>query len=279
MPIHERVICSSISLRHRPLDEALTLIEDQGFAEIDLGALPGVCDHVPSPLTATAVEEVTATLAGHELSVASVNADVGDLNLPVDDDGRRARREHLDALLRLCRSVRSPALVLPCGWPSHEPADTLDTDLDRVADALRAAADQAADAGVELWVEAQHSLRLCWSTDRAGALMDRLDGDPVGVVLDFSHVVAAGDDLTGFVDRLGERVRHVHLRDAVPGDIHLSIGHGHVDFAAGLSALTERGYAGRFALELETHDVTEADRPDTIGRAGAYVSTLLETLA
>lgn len=279
MPIHERVICSSISLRHRPLDEALALIEDQGFAEIDLGALPGVCDHVPSPLTVPAVEEVTATLAGHGLSVASVNADVGDLNLPVDDAGRRARCEHLDALLRLCHSVHSPALVLPCGWQSHDPADTLDTDLDRVADALRAAADQAASAGVELWVEAQHSLRLCWSTDRAAALMERLDDEAVGVVLDFSHVVAAEDDLTRFVDRLGDRVSHVHLRDAVPGNIHLSIGHGDVDFAAGLSALTERGYAGRFSLELETHDVAEADRPDTIGRAGEYVSTLLENLA
>ena len=42
-----RLGCSSISFRHLPLPEALRTMRERGFREIDLGALPGVCDHVP----------------------------------------------------------------------------------------------------------------------------------------------------------------------------------------------------------------------------------------
>ena len=41
--------------RHQPLDDALATIAGLGFSEIDLGALPGVCDHVPYVLDDDAV--------------------------------------------------------------------------------------------------------------------------------------------------------------------------------------------------------------------------------
>ena len=57
---NSRLGCSSISFRHQDLPEALRTIADLGFEEIDLGALPGVCDHVPYDLDADAVAAVTA---------------------------------------------------------------------------------------------------------------------------------------------------------------------------------------------------------------------------
>ncbi|HEY5788686.1 MAG TPA: hypothetical protein VIT65_28335 [Microlunatus sp.] len=65
-----RVICSSITLRHLPLDHALTTIVGLGFAEIDLGALPGVCNHVPYDLTEEAVEQVASTVNASGLRCA-----------------------------------------------------------------------------------------------------------------------------------------------------------------------------------------------------------------
>ena len=38
----------------------LSVIAELGFAEIDLGALPGVCDHVPYLLDPAAVSKVVA---------------------------------------------------------------------------------------------------------------------------------------------------------------------------------------------------------------------------
>ena len=62
------MICSTITLRYLPLDQALSTIADLGFTEIDLGALPGVCDHVPYELSAEAVREVAATVKASGLS-------------------------------------------------------------------------------------------------------------------------------------------------------------------------------------------------------------------
>jgi hypothetical protein len=53
--IDSRLGCSTISFRSWSLPGALAQISGQGFSEIDLGALPGVCDHVPTPLSAELV--------------------------------------------------------------------------------------------------------------------------------------------------------------------------------------------------------------------------------
>jgi sugar phosphate isomerase/epimerase len=275
LPLHQRVICSTISFRRLRLEAALRQISDLGFSGIDLGALPGVCDHVPFELTADAVVEVASTLRGSGLAVRSINADVGDLNRPLDAEGRTARDEHLEQLLDLAVQVGAPAIVLPCGSQGHAPLRDLAADIQLVADELRHAARIAAPRGVEIWVESQHSGRLCFDLDRAGQLIDALRGSGVRSVLDFSHVIASGDDLLTWIDRHSREVAHVHIRDARRGDIHLSPGNGDVDFAAAIAALSAAGYGGDFSLELETADVADAERPAAAARAGRLVSSLL----
>lgn len=273
MPIDTRVICSTITFRRLPLSQALSTIRELGFTAIDLGALPGVCDHVPADLDDSAIEAVAQEVLASGLDVRSINADIGDLNAPVDEATLAARDAHTRRLVALARRVASPAIVLPCGAQSHEPLGALDADLDRVATALRRAAGIAEEQGVEIWVEVQHSLRLAWSMERAVALAERLTGSGVGLVLDFSHVVAAGDDPLDWIAALGDRVSHVHIRDAVKGDIHRTPGNGDADFESGLAALRAQGYRGAYSLELETDDVANEDRP----RSAAASARLIES--
>ncbi|WP_068269429.1 sugar phosphate isomerase/epimerase family protein [Aldersonia kunmingensis] len=273
--IHPRLGCSTISFRHQPLDEALDTIAGLGFSEIDLGALPGVCDHVPYVLDRAAVSDVANTVKTSGLAVRSINGDVGDLNAELSASERAVRSDHLDMLLTLAAETGSKALVLPCGALSNDPIDTLDTDLDRVAAELATAAERAHEYGLALWSETLHLFRLSCNIDRARALHDRLIGTRVGVVMDFSHIVASGGDPIDFVSRIGGRIEHVHLRDAVPGNINLSIGNGDADFAGGLAALTNSGYCGHFSLELETRDVTHEQRPDATAAAARLVSALI----
>ncbi|MBR7678387.1 sugar phosphate isomerase/epimerase, partial [Streptomyces daliensis] len=115
----------------------------------------------------------------------------------------------------------------------------------------------------------------CHDLSRALRLREELAGTPVRLVLDTSHVVAGGGDCVAAARAFGDRLAHVHLRDAVRGDIHRSIGRGEVDFAALIRHLTAVGYEGHYSLELETHDVPEAERPAEAARAGAVVSRLL----
>ena len=93
--------------------------------------------------------------------------------------------------------------------------------------------------------------------------------------MDFSHIVAAGEDPREYIERHQGRIAHVHLRDAVPGNINLSIGNGHADFAAGLRSLAGRGYAGHFSLELETRDVTHDERPAAAAKAASFITDLI----
>ena len=77
------------------------------------------------------------------------------------------------------------------------------------------------------------------------------------------------------VERLDARIAHVHLRDAVPGNINLTVGNGHVDFAAGLHALAAAGYTGHFSLELETRDITHDERPAAAAKAASFITDLI----
>lgn len=283
-----RLGCSTISFQHLPLDEALVQIERLGFGEIDLGALPGVCDHVPFELDDAAIAQVAATLAAHDLRVRSVNGDVGDFNDPALDADAQA--EHVARLVRLTAAIGADALVLPCGALGHEPIVDLDADLDRVATALARAAATASDHGVELWVESLHFLRLCFDRARADALHERLAGSGVRPILDVAHVVAAGDDLVDTIRAWGASIAHVHLRDALPGEFSRAIGDGDVDFPAAVRALGEVGYAGGFALELPSRayvddatgamgDDARAARVDAIRDAAAHIAPLVAGLA
>lgn len=273
-----RITCSTITLRHLPLAEALVEIRARGFEGIDLGALPGVCDHVPYDLDDAAVTAVAATVVASGLRVRSVNADVGDLNRPDSADSAGRRSAHVERLLDLCVAIGSDALVLPNGAQDHDPEVDLDADLDLVAARLVEISNAARARGIELWVEAPHFFRLAYDLDRAGALLSRLPAE-IGVVLDTSHIVAGGGDPRDFLAAHAARTRHVHLRDAEPGYIHHSIGRGQVDFADLAAALAEVGYAGDLALELETRDTADADRADAARAAAEHLSGLLAAAA
>jgi sugar phosphate isomerase/epimerase len=271
---HGRLGCSTISFRHQDLKTALTTIAGLGFTEIDLGALPGVCNHVPYVLDDAAVAEVAATVAASGLRVRSINGDIGDLNAPLAAGPRSDRQRHLDMLIELAVATGSRAVVLPCGALEHDPVDSLTADLDLVAVELTAAARTAGRRGIRLWTESLHYYRLCSDIERAQQLSDRLPNE-VGIVMDFSHIVASGGDPEEFVRRFGPRITHVHIRDAVPGNINLSVGNGDVDFAFGLKALAHAGYTGHFSLELETRDITHDQRPAAAARAGRFLTQLI----
>lgn len=274
MTIDSRLGCSTISFRRWPLPGALAEIKAQGFGETDLGSLPGVCDHVPIPLPADHVDELAEQILDSGVTVRLINADVADMDDPDLDAAEMQRR--LRTLVDLAHAVGTSTIMLPCGRQGTEPRTELSRDIATVARTLTAAADFVSAAGLNLLVEAPHSRRLCANVERSEMLYEALGESPVGAVLDFSHVVASGGDEIDAVRRLDGRIGHVHLRDADLGDINLSIGRGKVNFPAALEALTTSGYQGHYSLELETHDISDAERPAEAGRAGRYITSLLQ---
>jgi sugar phosphate isomerase/epimerase len=274
MTIDSRLGCSTISFRRWPLPGALAEIKAQGFGETDLGSLPGVCDHVPIPLPADRVDALAKQILDSGVTIRLINADVADMDDPDLDAAEMQRR--LRTLVALAQAVGTSTIMLPCGRQGTEPRTELSRDIAAVARNLTAAADFVNAADLNLLVEAPHSRRLCATVERSEMLYEALGESPVGAVLDFSHVVASGDDEVDAVRRIDGRIGHVHLRDAVLGDINLSIGRGKVNFPAAIDALTSSGYQGHYSLELETHDIEDADRATEAGHAGRYITSLLQ---
>jgi sugar phosphate isomerase/epimerase len=123
----------------------------------------------------------------------------------------------------------------------------------------------------------------------SGRRVDLTVAPEVGIVMDFSHIAAAGGDPVQFVETFGDRIAHVHIRDATrgrieldphpvvdePGNINLSVGRGDVDFGAGIRALQAAGFDGHYTLELETRDVTDDERPAAASGTASLITTLL----
>ena len=102
--IDSRLGCSTISFRAWTLPGALAEISSLGFTEIDLGALPGVCDHVPTPLPAELVDGLAEQILASGLTVRLINADVAQMDDPGLDAAEIQRRPFHPSSWRPARS-------------------------------------------------------------------------------------------------------------------------------------------------------------------------------
>ncbi len=268
----EVVGISTITFRHRPLEEALRLISGIGATRTELGAIPDVVDHVPVPFHGD-VAPYLDLLARYGLRSGAVNADIGNINDP--DYDTEALRAVFEPLLTLAKATDG-YLISNCGRQNWADFVDEETDLANVAKNLTFLGGLCADAGVRLLVEVLHHRRWIHTVERANKLLALVDPSVFGLLFDVAHVVASDEDVVGWAGEVFDRIERVHIRDAVPGNLNLGVGRGQVDFAGVVDALEARGFSGDYILELETHDVEEADREADAQRSFDAIVALVE---
>jgi len=263
---------STITFRHRPLEEALRLVHEIGATKTELGAIPDVVKHVPVPFDRDVAEYVTL-LDRYALQSGAVNADIGNINDPEYDQERL--RMLFKPLLALAAAT-GPYLIVNCG--RQDWADFVDeeSDLRNITRNLTFLGSLCADAGVRLLVEVLHHRRWVHTVERANRLLEMVDPSVFGLLLDVSHVEASSEDTVAWARQAFDRVERVHFRDAVPGDLNRSLGRGQVDFAGVIDTLESRGFTGDYILELETRDVEEHEREADAKRSFEMIASLLE---
>jgi len=89
-------------------------------------------------------------------------------------------------------------------------------------------------------------------------LLSHFDSKYIGVNLDPSHLILYGNDPVWAVSRLGQKIKHVHAKDAagrmgILGEdfVFPFLGEGQVDWKGFLAALRSAGYSGYLSLEFE----------------------------
>jgi sugar phosphate isomerase/epimerase len=244
---------STVALRRHPLERALAVARELGFASVDLAGLRGLCEHVPILGTAAELAASARVVRESGLRPASVNADPGSF----DVEDAAVLEARIARILDYAVAVEAPLVVLPCGEKTDDAA--AEPRWGALLDGFGRAADRAEGSGVRIAVEAPYFGRPIDSRARAERLFDDLD-PRVQVAYDVSHVRAAGDPVTETFVAWADRIAIVHLRDAVTGDIRRVIGRGDVDFAALFAAVRAHRPDLDVVLELETRDSPYPDR-------------------
>jgi hydroxypyruvate isomerase len=206
-------------------------------------------------------ERLPAVIAAEAIGVALLNCPAGAVQRGergfVNDPERRAEAERafLDAA-ELARRIGARNLNLLVGRAL--PGVSLERQREAVLDALRAFAPEAGARGLRILLEPLNSIEnpgfLAPTPTAAVALIEQVDSDALGLLLDVYHVARQGDDPLAAIERYAGLIGHVQVADH-PG--RGQPGTGALDMHAILARLDAVGYSGAVGLEYEPRGSTE----------------------
>ena len=108
------------------------------------------------------------------------------------------------------------------------------------------------------------------ATQRRGMEMYLPGWDPsaepyANTTIDLSHAATARSDPIAMAERLGERLRHVHLTDGLGSakDEHLVPGRGSIGAGEFLQHLARTGFSGEIVVEINTRKVASPSERET----------------
>lgn len=261
---------SSIAYARYSFFDALPRQAARGFRKIEIGSFGNYCYHFnngsPRP------SELKAMLAEYALTPIALNwsASIGRTYEAADIarwlEGYKHKIGHaLEAGI--------PMMTMHFG----RRVDGVDvTECRKMAtDVYAQLAEYAAQQGMVMLLEQPHMFLVHDDCESVIQLLDDLDYDNVGLLIDSSHWGVIRYDLNAFLDRIGDRLRHIHLRDSLPVStpeldgkfknpslfpvppyiLTLTPGLGAVDFAAFGASLDRIGYNGDITAEFEYFDM------------------------
>lgn len=198
--------------------------------------------------------------------------------------GAEALRTTIDAIEKAADAGISTVNVVtgPNLWEDGARERDDEEAWDLALGSLERACARATELGVTIGFEP------CWGTlaHDAATAQRVLDAVPVSVTFDPSHFVMTGDDIPELARRWGERIAHVHLKDAFgragrDGEdfIFCLLGEGGVPWPEFFATLDEVGYDGPLSVEFEAYryyeQVLGSDPEAAAQLARAQVDALL----
>ncbi len=208
------------------------------------------------------LDRVRSAIKDAGLQVALFNFDAGDMpggdrGLVSDPDRQQQFRDNVPVALELARSVGCPRLNALVGLRR----DSVDTDeqLGLAAENVGWAADQAAEHGIEVMVEAVNTFEngpyLLPTTDAAAAFVERVGRDNVKLQYDAYHMQRMeGNVVATLRDRIGG-ITHIQVADSPDRG---EPGSGELNYRYVFGVLEELPYEGWVGLEYKpTTETTE----------------------
>ena len=166
----------------------------------------------------------------------------------VYDEIRRDEMHKVRSVVELAAAVGAGTLVV--GGGARRSGATPDTDYARLAAALDEVTDLAEEHGMQACYH-PHLTTIVETPDELARLMPHTR---IGFCPDTGHLAAGGGDPAALIRQYPDRIRHVHLKDAVLEPLSFTpLGEGELDFADVMAALGEVGYDGWLTVELDEY--------------------------
>lgn len=251
--------CSTLAFRWHSLDVALNAIADLGFDYVDIGSLKGDCEHLdPTRLSQKEVANLRETLRSLELRLSALNIRFGPYNDPcaeVRDRQVAWTKASIDIARALDASIVTTTTGDELEWQSRHDA------LGLIVPQIRECVKYGRERGVSLALEMPHKHSLTRNIQETIGIIPFLsDGsEGIPITLDTSQVIHGGDSLTDVLKHLGNRIAHVHLRDAKGKYTRVAPGRGEVNFREFIKGTKELGYQGVYAIEFEVDEYLSTD--------------------
>lgn len=176
------------------------------------------------------------------------NMAAGDRGLAADPDRTAQLRANVALALRIAADCGCPRLNLLAGL--RDKRYPLDQQLQLARDNVAWAADQAAESGRQVMIEALNSMEngpcLLSTTPAVAAFIAQTGRDNVALQYDAYHMQRMEGDLTVTLDNYWPLISHVQIAD-VPG--RGEPGTGEINYRFLLDHLGRKGYDGYIGLE------------------------------
>jgi sugar phosphate isomerase/epimerase len=249
---------SSLGWAHYTLYEALPRMHARGFHRMEIASFYSYCFHFnfgsPTP------PELRQMLHELEFQPLCLNYSPGRYEAWRPEEVERFVADVSRKLPHLAE-VGIPMMTMPFGERNDRPDQ--ESQLANAVAAFDRLGEAAAPLGIRMLIEVPHLYTILPRPEQVLWVLERLSSQNVGVLVDSSHWGIIGYDADAFFKSLGDRLWHVHLRDATGLDtadrmqqLELTPGKGSVDFRQFGAALDRAGYRGDVSLEFEYRDMT-----------------------
>jgi D-psicose/D-tagatose/L-ribulose 3-epimerase len=192
------------------------------------------------------LEETRALVAQHGVAVTTSLGLPADCHLPFNPDGAL---EFLTGAVRLTADLGSDTLTgglyTHLGTLTREPPT--EAEIDTCATVLKQVAQRAAERSISIGIEAinRYETYLNNTAEQVADLLERIDEPNVFAHLDTYHMNIEEKGFRGAIERLGDRLRYIHLSESDRG----TPGTGNVHWDDVFAGLADIGYRGRLAME------------------------------
>lgn len=253
--------CATLGYAAFDLETACAAIARLGFRKIEISEMGSYCRHFPFRVANVAA--VQKPLSSFRLVPVAMNVSPsrlvnGEIYRPKLSDSAEAEQviECARWFLQQAKLLGVGLITFPIGprvlgkgWAGE---------MKSACRAFRRIVESASELGVKLNLEVPHLYQLTDTVEHVKAVFEEIGDPALGATVDASHWGIIQYDLDAFIDWLGPRLRHVHLRDSAGADtrdfqqdLERTPGKGMVDFAAFGRALDRAGYRGQISLEFE----------------------------